>query len=1454
MPTRDTVLAWSKWTALAAVGACVAGLGAASVFLGTQTGRDGIAALAENALSDDFMTVRIANVRGNLAGGFRIGELSVADASGNVAIVENAAVVWHPLALLGGVLDIGTLDIGRISVAGSGDWSTGPAGEPGGASLPALGLRIGALKVGEIVLDDPMLGERQLLSLTGSLSARAVPVQFAAKARLARTDGAPGHADLEIAYTPRPVRFTARVDIDEPRGGLLARLAGFPATTPISVRLDGAGPPEGWRGRLIARAGALAEVTSDIAVTPGDDHTALSLDGTASFAAMLPPEVRPLFAPTLRFMASIDHSAKDNLVTVGSLTASTGSLSARATGRYDPARDVIAASFSLAASDGLALPALRPGLALDGTTAEGTVEGSFAQPTLSARFGVRRLSMPDAKLTGVAGKLRLSPGAEATTAVASEIRVEALDAGKAIPAGLIASSIDVTIDGLFRPDGTAPRLDLKIASGPLTGNMQASMPRADFLQGRYRLAHASFGDFLSPIGVPLRGALEVGGDFRTDLARGDLHAGFAGALSGTVSNDPWLAALAVPRVSFRGGLNRQADDTLRLTGLEVETGAAKVTGDVTLQPAANRMDVRYSASLPDLARLSRPAGVALGGRLQVSGTANGTLQVPQIAAQVATHALAVDGVALGDIGAGVAARPTADGVRVAVRLGGRIAGKPLSGDLGVAATDTAVRLQRMKIALGGNGLEGDIAIDTVRARLTGEATLALSNARELPAIAGMPAFSSGAGRLRLAFGYDRVQTLGIDADLTNPEVAGSVSAAGLTAKLTVRDPFRDFSVDGTVRLTKVQSDETALDRVSLTAKGQRKSLDWTVVAAGAQPVSLLLEADGKLAIAPDDLAVHVRRLDGKVASHAVRLRKPADMRLSSSRVNAGPIDLAVGSGAILLRAEGSHDKVDISGDVDRLPLALASLVEPDLDLAGTLSGRVRLSGAAPVPTIDATLTASNVRPAELRAEDLPGVSVTATLRQDSAGARLTVGLKGPDETVAEGAVQTPPLVALGPLRLVDAARQPLSGKLDARARLRVINRLVALGEDRLAGQLDAGLTIAGTLAQPVIKGTATLADGAYEGAVTGVVLRKVQARMEFTGTQARLVALSGEDGSGGTLAGSGTFAFEPDAAARDRLTVRLGKFTALRRPEAEIVATGAVALKGPLTAPAVEGKLTVERGELRIPDRLPEDVVELEVEEINLPKSATAPRREEPSASHALPVKLDVAIDFPGKTFVRGRGLDSEWKGALTVRGTGVKPAIAGKLSVVRGTFDFAGKTFVLKSGSVAFPEGGQGEPEIAATAEARLTDLVAQVQIGGRLSRPSLSVTSDPSLPQEEVLAHILFGRATGQLSAIQAAQLAQTAATLSGHGGGTNIVDRVRRALGVDVLNVETADSGTGASLKAGKYITEDVFLSVKQGTQPGSQRVGVEVEVLPNLSVESDIGGSASSNVGVNWKFDY
>ena len=80
----------------------------------------------------------------------------------------------------------------------------------------------------------------------------------------------------------------------------------------------------------------------------------------------------------------------------------------------------------------------------------------------------------------------------------------------------------------------------------------------------------------------------------------------------------------------------------------------------------------------------------------------------------------------------------------------------------------------------------------------------------------------------------------------------------------------------------------------------------------------------------------------------------------------------------------------------------------------------------------------------------------------------------------------------------------------------------------------------------------------------------------------------------------------------------------------------------------------------------------------------------------------------------------------------------------------------------------------IVATTDA--DGITAGVAITGPATNPEVAFTSTPQLPQEEVLAQILFGRRLENLSAIQALQLANAVAILAGRGG-DGIVARLRQ-----------------------------------------------------------------------------
>jgi len=134
-------------------------------------------------------------------------------------------------------------------------------------------------------------------------------------------------------------------------------------------------------------------------------------------------------------------------------------------------------------------------------------------------------------------------------------------------------------------------------------------------------------------------------------------------------------------------------------------------------------------------------------------------------------------------------------------------------------------------------------------------------------------------------------------------------------------------------------------------------------------------------------------------------------------------------------------------------------------------------------------------------------------------------------------------------------------------------------------------------------------------------------------------------------------------------------------------------------------------------------------------------------------------------------------------------------------------------------------------------------------------------------VLARLLFDRAAGQQSPFEIAQIAEALAGAAGlPGGGTaGALERVRQGLALDRLSVgggaENAsrssdpDQRRGPTLEAGRYVAEGVYVGVRQGTDSGSSRVVVRVELTPRIRVEAEIGDrEAGERVGVSWEWQW
>ena len=229
-------------------------------------------------------------------------------------------------------------------------------------------------------------------------------------------------------------------------------------------------------------------------------------------------------------------------------------------------------------------------------------------------------------------------------------------------------------------------------------------------------------------------------------------------------------------------------------------------------------------------------------------------------------------------------------------------------------------------------------------------------------------------------------------------------------------------------------------------------------------------------------------------------------------------------------------------------------------------------------------------------------------------------------------------------------------------------------------------------------------------------------------------------------------------------------------------------------------------------------------------------------------------MEAPNQIYVGGRGLDAELKASLKLRGTADLPLLSGEVSLVKGEMGLLGQTFTLSRANVSFLGDGTFDPALDVEARTQRGDLTAIVAVTGRPSKPTVKLSSQPPYPEDEVLARLLFNRGAGQLSALEAVQLAQSAAQLSGlFGGGPGFVDNVKRSLGVDRLEFRGSEDGSGAgTVAAGRYIGDNIYVGVEQELGTGQSKATVEYGITDHIKARGEVG--TESKVGVQFQWDY
>ena len=539
-----------------------------------------------------------------------------------------------------------------------------------------------------------------------------------------------------------------------------------------------------------------------------------------------------------------------------------------------------------------------------------------------------------------------------------------------------------------------------------------------------------------------------------------------------------------------------------------------------------------------------------------------------------------------------------------------------------------------------------------------------------------------------------------------------------------------------------------------------------------------------------------------------------------------------------------------NAEVDKL-LTGESRLAADLDLQ---KGKLRINRASLVnPELSAEVTGladgsqqvldvkAQLRNLGLLLPEFPGaLTVSGSVVNDATGARVDITGKGPGGI--DGAITGRIAAGRGDLAIKGRAQAALANAF-------ITPRAVT-------GDLGLDLRLNGPLTLASLTGRVTLEGGRLSDPALPFGFAGISAKADLVGGRANITA-SLPLTTAGKVAVAGTLGLaEPYQAA---LGIALDGIT-LRDPDLyETQLNGALKLTGPLLGrPLLAGRVDLLKTELRVPSTGFGGAAGLpDLRHVNEPADVRATRARagllESAAASARTANSDLALDViisaPNQLYIRGRGLDAELGGEVRLLGSLSNLQPSGAFNLIRGRLDILGKRFDLDEALLQLE--GDLVPFLRVMASTENDGITAKVLIEGRADDPKVSFTSMPELPEEEVLAQLLFGQGLQNLSAVQALQLANAVATLAGKGG-EDIVSKLRQGFGLDNLDVKTKTEG-GAELTAGKYLGKNLYTEVTVG-QDGKTQIDLNLDLTDSITLRGSAGSDGNTGIGVYLEKDY
>lgn len=1359
-----------------------------AILVGGFTGVGGsfVASQLASMLSTPDQRISIDGAGPLLDGKLRIDNVTLADSQGTYGEIRGLAMDWSPLDLLSGRLTAERIAANSVRIQRAPVAAEQDVVKDGSGFSLPIEIDVRSLDLPVVDLGQGLAGRDIRLSLSGS--GQAVSDRIAAQLRATRAEVPEAGATADLVYAPAENRLRLTGELNEPANGLLAGLLRLPGSPALRLGIDGDGPLSDWTGKVTAEVDGRPTLTVEATHRIAAGLRSITATGGGRFDALLPPTLRPPFEgeTVIDLAASLD---RNGAVTIERGRLSTAALDLIASGRYtaNGTNDLKARLVSKAGP-----------VPINWTSGNQTIAATVEQIALAVSGPASSTAID---LTGRFASLELAQGTLSGVDLAASSDTFDL----ATLTGPLRATLSVAASQLADTE-----LD-RILKAPLT-------IKAPLVISATRLGFDGATIESTTIGGKLSGEYALNeealtGRFELFAVPGVLPENLASKFEGTIG--------------LAGTLEYALPRDLRLSDLRVTTSLGEATGSVSLG-AENELKADLAGRISNLAALVDN----ISGSAEFALFAEGPLDALAVKLSLKSEAAVAAGRKLENLSVeidGTADRSVPKGT---LKMSGTLDGQPIEGAADLVSKDGRSEIPALAVTVGANRIEGALRFSPAFAP-SGTLSFDLPEIGLIAALAGQDASGDLKGSVDLTESGGKLSAKIVATGSTLTRDTLTIAAPDIS--LAISD-LATFAAEGSVSASTVSIGANRIETPELAFSRQGSNTAFNL--DGRYDGAPLL-AEGRIQQQEPGLRITLDALSATPRRIPLKLARPAAFAVVGGNVTIETAVISAGSGTVDITGNVG-ETLDLNAVLRNVPASLVATVAPSLAPEGAISGTITAKGTPAAPVVDYALDWANAAVAQTRGAGVGAFSLSA--KGEFSDGRLSL------DTQATGEAGLG-LSGGGTISL--SGERPIAMNFTGNLPFAALTGLLSRQGLVLEGSADANVSVSGGLGAPQITGTVRTSGARLIDVRRNLAIEQLAATATLEGNRASVTGLTGKLASGGTISGGGTIDILSPGMPAD-IAITLDKAVYVDGTMMASTADGQLTLKGPLlTAPLLAGRVDLTETAITIPEKLPTSLAELDIQHRNAPPAvrrqmATITKTERHGSQSSI--NLDLIVSSPTQIFVRGRGIDAELGGTIAVSGTAQAPNVSGAFDLRRGRLSILTKRMQFTNGTITFGGGLIPILDMEATTTSGTTTII--IKIAGFANDPTVSFSSSPSLPQDEILAQLIFGQSMARLSPLQIAQLADAAAQLAG-GRSTSLFEALRSTLGVDDLDISTDETGQ-AKVSAGKYLNDRTYIELQQGGA-GETKAVINLDIGRGVKLKGE-AGAEGAGAGIFYEKEY